>query len=154
MVQPMKSTIARLVLPAAAAALAVAIAGVETWAGAPQGTAAQLPQLAQADTPAEPEAEAEDSNEDELPDLGEEVLSDPEMIATGATVWLDQCRHCHGASAYPGKAPRLRPRRYTPEFVYHRVTYGFRGMPAWEDVYSEEERVAVTAYVLSRQFSP
>jgi mono/diheme cytochrome c family protein len=85
----------------------------------------------------------------------EEFLQDPEVIAQGREIWVDHCRLCHGArTAYPGKAPPLRPRRYTPEFVYHRTTYGFRDMPAWQDVYSEEERMAVTAYILSNRFSP
>ena len=67
---------------------------------------------------------------------------------------MQQCRHCHGRSAYPGKAPKLKPRKYTPEFVFDRVTNGFRKMPAWKEVYSADERRAIVAYVLSREFSP
>jgi mono/diheme cytochrome c family protein len=81
-------------------------------------------------------------------------LNDPENVALGKQIWSEQCTHCHGAKAYPGKAPRLRPRRYTPDFVYGRVTKGFRGMPPWEDVYDQHQRMAVVAYVLSRHFSP
>lgn len=150
----MRLTIGRLVLLATTAVLALALAGVQSRAEVAEGAvSAPRVQLAQADSASEAKPEADDGDE-EMPDLSEEVLEDAELIATGEAVWQEQCRHCHGRSAYPGKAPRLRPGRYTPEFVYHRVTYGFRGMPAWEDVYSEEERVAVTAYVLSRQFSP
>ena len=69
-------------------------------------------------------------------------------------MWEGQCRHCHGKAAYPGKAPKLKPRRYKPDFVYDRVSNGFRKMPGWKDVYSVDERMAVTAYILSRQFSP
>ncbi len=89
-----------------------------------------------------------------IPEFPETFLSDPKVIALGESVWKRQCRHCHGRDAYPGKAPKLKPRRYTPAFVYHRVTYGFRGMPSWKDVFTEEERRAVVAYVLSRRFSP
>jgi len=150
----MKLTTSRCLLAASAAALALGTAGVQSWAEATsQADAPHSFQLVQGQ-PAPAEAEAESAEEQEIPDITEEMLGDPEVIAAGEAVWQEQCRHCHGRSAYPGKAPKLRPSRYEPEFVYHRVTYGFRGMPAWEDVYSEEERVAVTAYILSPQFSP
>ena len=84
----------------------------------------------------------------------EEFLTDAENIAAGGTIWAEQCTHCHGATAYPGKAPKLRPARYEPDFVYRRTTDGFRAMPAWGDVYTDEERMQVTAYILSSQFSP
>ena len=90
----------------------------------------------------------------EVPDFTEAFLNDPANIGTGKEVWVEQCRHCHGKSAYPGKAPKLKPRRYTPEFVYKRVTFGFRKMPAWEDIYDQNQRMGVTAYILSREFSP
>lgn len=90
------------------------------------------------------------------PEMTKEYLNEPANIAVGKQVWDDQCRHCHGASAYPGKAPRLTPRRYRdrPEFVWDRVTNGFRKMPPWKDVYSAEERMGVVAYILSKSFSP
>lgn len=97
---------------------------------------------------------AEDEVEKVIPEFSEEYLSDPENLASGKEVWESTCRACHGASAYPGKAPKLRPSRYDAEFVYDRVTYGFRKMPPWEDVFSDEERMNVTAYILSRGFSP
>lgn len=88
------------------------------------------------------------------PTMTPEILGDPEKLKVGEQIWHDQCGHCHGSKAYPGKAPKLKPRKYTPEFVYDRVTNGFRGMPPWVDVYNEEERVSVVAYILSKQFSP
>jgi hypothetical protein len=33
-------------------------------------------------------------------------------------------------------------------------TYGFGRMPAWEPVFSDHERMAVTAYLKSDRFSP
>lgn len=86
--------------------------------------------------------------------LTETYLNEPENIAAGKAVWEEQCRHCHGRSAYPGKGPKLKPRRYKPAFVYDRVTNGFRKMPAWKEAYSDAERMAVVAYILSRKFSP
>ena len=88
------------------------------------------------------------------PEFTAAYLNDPANIQAGFDVWQDQCRHCHGKSAYPGKAPKLRPGRYTPDFVYDRVTNGFRKMPSWKDVYSQEERMAVVTYVLSKKFAP
>jgi mono/diheme cytochrome c family protein len=84
----------------------------------------------------------------------EEYLADDANIDAGGTIWAEQCRHCHGATAYPGKAPKLRPARYEPDFVYRRVTDGFRAMPPWVDIYTDEERMQITAYVLSSKFSP
>jgi mono/diheme cytochrome c family protein len=89
-----------------------------------------------------------------IPEISGEFLKAAENIETGKAIWQDQCRHCHGADAYPGKAPKLQPAKYSPEFVYHRTTYGFRGMPPWGEIYSEEERKAIVAYVLSPSFSP
>lgn len=81
-------------------------------------------------------------------------LKDPNNIELGKQVWAKRCKFCHGKQGYPGKAPRLQPRRYQPEFIYDRVTNGFRGMPPWKDEFSEEERRAVVAFVLSKMFSP
>ena len=81
-------------------------------------------------------------------------LNNGRNIEAGREVWEQQCRHCHGKAAYPGKAPKLNPGAYTPDFVYDRVTYGFGKMPPWKDVFSLEQRKAVTAYVKSDGFSP
>ena len=92
---------------------------------------------------------------DEKPaDFTEAFLNDAANITVGGEIWAEQCRHCHGKSAYPGKAPKLKPRRYKPDFVYDRVTNGFRKMPPWKEVYSREERMSIVAYILSTEFSP
>ncbi len=84
----------------------------------------------------------------------EAFMSEQANLDTGKEVWVEQCRHCHGKSAYPGKAPTLKPRKYTADFVYDRVSNGFRKIPGWAEVYSEHELKAVTAWILSNQFSP
>ncbi len=84
----------------------------------------------------------------------EDFLTSAENIETGKEMWSQQCRHCHGRSAYPGKAPKLKPYKYEPEFVYRRVTDGFRKMPSWKDTYTDLERMQITAYILSDNFSP
>jgi mono/diheme cytochrome c family protein len=89
-----------------------------------------------------------------IPPLPREMLAEPARVATGKAVWEEQCTHCHGRNAYPGKAPKLEPGRYSPEFIYHRVTYGFRGMPPFQEIYDEQQRIGVIAYVLSPSFSP
>ncbi len=67
-------------------------------------------------------------------------------------MWQARCQFCHGKMAYPGKAPKLDPSRYTPDFVYDRVANGFQGMPAWRHEFSVDELKSVVAYVLSREF--
>jgi len=91
---------------------------------------------------------------EQAPEFTEAFLNDPVNFKAGMEVWQLQCRHCHGSSAYPGKAPKLKPRRYTPDFVFDRVTNGFRKMPGWKAVFSREQRMTVVAYVLSSNFSP
>jgi mono/diheme cytochrome c family protein len=85
--------------------------------------------------------------------LTPEFLKDPAHIEQGKELFQGQCTGCHGRSAYPGKAPRLKPKKLSPEDVYLRIAYGFRKMPAWEDVFTEEELMAITAYVKSDRFS-
>jgi mono/diheme cytochrome c family protein len=92
--------------------------------------------------------------EEPMPTFDTAYLNNKENIEAGRNVWDQQCRHCHGSSAYPGKAPKLRPGTYTPEFVFDRVTYGFRGMPPWKGIFTLEERKGVVAYIKSNTFSP
>jgi mono/diheme cytochrome c family protein len=91
---------------------------------------------------------------DPPPPLPAEVLKDSRVIGQGMALWQEQCAHCHGAKAYPGKAPKLEPHRYKPEFVWDRVHNGFRDMPAWKDIYTPEQVIAIVAYVMSDEFWP
>jgi len=91
--------------------------------------------------------------EGEVPDLGDAVLGERERIDEGREIFQEQCSLCHGRSAYPGKAPRLTPARYSREFVYDRVANGFRDMPAWGEAFSQEELVSIVAYIMSDRFS-
>lgn len=92
-------------------------------------------------------------------DAGEEVdlspafLADPAHVKAGRKLWK-QCRHCHGNAAYPGKAPKLKPRRYDAAFVYDRITNGFGKMPPWKHVFTATQRAQLVAYILSNRFSP
>jgi mono/diheme cytochrome c family protein len=86
-------------------------------------------------------------------ELTEAFLNDPANIELGQDLFHQQCAKCHGKGAYPGKAPKLNAKKLSPEDIYLRVTYGFRRMPPWEDVFSDEQRMAVTAYMKSPRFS-
>ncbi|MGC1441713.1 MAG: cytochrome c, partial [Burkholderiaceae bacterium] len=90
---------------------------------------------------------------EEKPVFDEAFMTDEANIVAGGQLWK-QCSHCHGAKAYPGKAPKLKPSGYTPEFVYKRLTKGFRKMPPWEAVFNLEQRMQLVAYIMSRRFSP
>jgi len=89
-----------------------------------------------------------------VPAFAADFMRDAKVLADGMEVWQQQCRHCHGSSAYPGKAPKLSPGRMDAEFIFDRVTYGFKGMPPWRHVFSREQRMAVVAYIKSSAFSP
>jgi mono/diheme cytochrome c family protein len=105
-------------------------------------------------TTADDSATADEDAEEEPAVFTEDFLADPAHIESGKATWENICRGCHGAQAYPGKAPRLRPNRYTPEFVFDRATNGYKAMPPWKDVLTREERMDLVAYVLSPHFSP
>jgi len=92
--------------------------------------------------------------EPENPDFTEAFLNNAETISSGGELWAGQCRLCHGNAAYPGKAPKLKPAGYTADFVFTRLTDGFRKMPGWKSTFTLEQRKAIVAYVLSRKFSP
>ena len=94
------------------------------------------------------------AGEEPMPTFDQKFLSNPGNVEAGRAVWEGQCRHCHGAAAYPGKAPKLNPGQLEPDFIFHRVTYGFGKMPAWKEVFSLKQRMAVVAYVKSADFSP
>lgn len=89
-----------------------------------------------------------------VPVFDKKYLSNATAIKSGKEVWESQCRHCHGASAYPGKAPKLNPGMLEPDFIYDRVTFGFGKMPGWKEVFSQEQRKSVVAYIKSPAFSP
>jgi len=94
-------------------------------------------------------ADADQPQEEPFP---KGIVGNPEYIEIGKDVFAKQCRFCHGKGVYPGKAPQLEPSRYTPEFIFDRVTNGYKSMPSWAAVFSTKERQGVTAYILSKEF--
>lgn len=89
-----------------------------------------------------------------VPKFDPAYMRNPANIKVGQTVWTTQCMHCHGAKAYPGKAPKLNPGTMDADYIFDRVTYGFKGMPPWKAVFSLEERKGVVAWIKSDGFAP
>ena len=89
-----------------------------------------------------------------VPAFSAAFMRDAKVLSLGKEVWEQQCRHCHGNSAYPGKAPKLSPGAMDTVFIFDRVTYGFKAMPPWRHVFTREQRMAVAAYIKSDIFSP
>lgn len=87
-------------------------------------------------------------------EFSEAFMADPINVAAGKEIWFSQCTHCHGYKAYPGKAPKLKPVRYKPSFVFKRVYKGFKKMPAWRETYTIKEIREIVTYVKSRGFAP
>ncbi len=100
------------------------------------------------------EEAAAPANDEPVPEFTAAMMKDQTSIEAGKQVWDGQCRHCHGNSAYPGKAPKLKPSSYQPDFVYDRVTNGFRKMPAWKAVFNQQQRIGVVTFIMSDQFMP
>lgn len=99
-------------------------------------------------------AQEQKTVKERAPVFDKAFLTNKANIETGRNVWENQCRHCHGRAAYPGKAPKLNPGQLEPDFIYDRVTFGFGKMPPWKDVFSAEQRKGVVAYIKSDDFSP
>lgn len=106
---------------------------------------------------AEPEVPVETRSVQEVIDdqeFTEAFMSDPANVAAGKELWFSQCTHCHGYKSYPGKAPKLKPVRYKPTFVFKRVYKGFKKMPQWRDVFTIDEIRLIVTYVKSQGFAP
>lgn len=104
-----------------------------------------------------PEPAAETRTVDEVIDdqvFTEVFMNDPANFAAGKELWFGQCTHCHGFKAYPGKAPKLKPAKYKPEFVFKRIYKGFKKMPAWNEVYTIDEIRQIVVYVKGQGFAP
>ena len=135
-----------------ACAPAILIAGgLATAVAQSQDTAAESYEV----TPEQAELVSPEVAAEEPPVFTEEYLKDPANYEAAKVVW-ETCAGCHGSKAYPGKAPKLRPKRYSPQFVFHQMTFGSKNgkMPPFGDVFTKEERMAVAAWVLSKDFAP
>lgn len=75
---------------------------------------------------------------------------DPQLVATGETLFRHTCSHCHGfhmVNPGPGVFDlRTFPHDDKARFV-HSVTYGKNAMPSWKDKLTPEDIDALWAYV-------
>jgi mono/diheme cytochrome c family protein len=83
----------------------------------------------------------------------EEFMTDMTVIREGRDLFQQQCGHCHGSRAYPGKAPRLRPDRYEPDFVFWVIQGGYGNMPSMGEMFDDEETKKIVAWIKSNIFS-
>lgn len=115
-------------------------------------------QPVEGDTSAAPETAAVPTiNIDEIiaqQEFPEPFMNDDHNIAAGKEFWFAQCTHCHGDKAYPGKAPKLKPAKYKPDFVFKRIYKGFKKMPEWRETFTVDEIRQIVAYVKSSGFAP
>jgi mono/diheme cytochrome c family protein len=109
---------------------------------------------ASAQAPAQTTAPVSIEPRDPAPPLALDILKDAKRIADGGALWKENCAHCHGSKSYPGKAPKLQPHKYKPDFVWDRIHNGFKDMPAWKELYTPEQVIALVAWVMSDEFWP
>jgi cytochrome c oxidase cbb3-type subunit 3 len=82
---------------------------------------------------------------------------DPLMVAAGEEVFISNCAACHGPDGGGTIGPNLTDDFWIhggePEEIYEILVVGVvtKGMPAWSDLLSDEERAQATAYILSIQ---
>lgn len=94
--------------------------------------------------------------EEVTPDLLESAVGNDDRLATGKTVFVENCAQCHAEDG--GGGGKVGP-NLTDDYwlhggklmdIYNIVTNGYENlMPAWEGRLSQDERIAVTAYVRS-----
>lgn len=84
---------------------------------------------------------------------------DPAMVAAGQEVFTSTCASCHGPDGGGGIGPNLADAYWihggSHEDVFRVLTEGVvsKGMPAWSDLLTDEERAQATAYIASLQGS-
>lgn len=86
----------------------------------------------------------------------ENKMKGPEVLNAGAAVFKSKCSSCHGTEGQGVVGPNLTDRfwihgRGQRADIIQVVTKGVldKGMPAWDGLISDDEVVAVTAYVYS-----
>jgi mono/diheme cytochrome c family protein len=77
-------------------------------------------------------------------------LGDPAIVQEGAHLFRANCTHyCHHPQGLAARAPALRGRDLSPDFVFQRIAKGLAPMPAYETVLSSEQIWKLVAYVES-----
>jgi len=77
-------------------------------------------------------------------------LQDPAIFEAGARVFSQNCTHdCHGKDGRVARAPSLRGRDLSIDYLYERITKGAPPMPAYGTVLSQDDLWKVIAYLRS-----
>ena len=87
-----------------------------------------------------------------LPDIAD-TTAPPETIERGKVLFLDQCSWCHGYDAIGnGSFPDLRYSSAATHSIWNAIVldgaYLSRGMPAFGDIYTEDDAQAIRAFVV------
>lgn len=89
-----------------------------------------------------------------------EYMGKPEWMSFGRSIFASNCAQCHGAEGNGINCPNLTDDQWINvkkiEDVYTVVTTGVaaKGMPAWGNRLSQNERVLVSAYVATLRNEP
>jgi mono/diheme cytochrome c family protein len=79
--------------------------------------------------------------------------STPDEISRGAGVFARTCAvgYCHGTAGAAGRAPRIQGRSFSQDYLLKVTREGIpgSGMPAWNGKLTDEDLVAVVAYMIS-----
>ena len=77
-------------------------------------------------------------------------LGDPAKVEAGSRLFRANCTHyCHNPEGRAARAPALRGRELSPEFIYQRIAKGAAPMPAYETVLSSEQIWTLVGYIES-----
>jgi mono/diheme cytochrome c family protein len=77
-------------------------------------------------------------------------LGDPAKVEAGSRLFRANCTHyCHNPEGRAARAPALRGRELSPEFIYQRIAKGAAPMPAYQTVLSSEQIWTLVAYIES-----
>lgn len=95
-------------------------------------------------------ARAEGARSGSAPSAAPFDLDDPAMLEEGARLFRANCTHyCHHPQGRAARAPALRGRELSPDFVFQRIAKGSAPMPAYETVLTSEQIWKLVAYVES-----
>jgi len=87
----------------------------------------------------------------------QKAVGNEEKIASGETLFMDNCSNCHGKKAEGMVGPNLTDKYWIHggdlTSIYQTIKNGVdgKGMPAWGPQMDQEQMVAVTTYVRSVQ---
>jgi mono/diheme cytochrome c family protein len=77
-------------------------------------------------------------------------LGDGTAVTEGGRLFQQNCTgYCHGKEGRLSRAPKLRGRRFEPQYLYGRIANGFPPMPAYATIFPSEQIWKLVAYIMS-----